>query len=151
MDVTNRDGSISRVISIGVPADHPFADLEMNSGNSGLHNIRIGPIRLLAPPTFIVRIRPHGQELHPESESAEEYLHVREQAGIRPDQRVVHIDTHLNNEAEFGQITEQVDRITGAINSLITSFQSLFSGMQFLRMQASLEGVSPSEFMSNFN
>jgi len=56
-EVTNDDGSISRVISIGVPRDHPFADPESEAGTSGLHNLRIGPIRLPVAPTFVVRVR----------------------------------------------------------------------------------------------
>ena len=56
-EVTNDDGSVSRVISIGVPRDHPFADPESEAGTSGLHNLRIGPIRLPVAPTFVVRVR----------------------------------------------------------------------------------------------
>ena len=57
-DVTNRDGSVTRVFSIGVPRSHPFADLDNEAGpDSGLYNLRIGPIRLPAAPTFAVRIQ----------------------------------------------------------------------------------------------
>ena len=56
-DTLNDDGSVSRVISIGVPRDHPFADPESGVGTSGLHNLRIGPIRLPVAPTFVVRVR----------------------------------------------------------------------------------------------
>lgn len=56
VEFTNDDGSISRVITLGVPRDHPFADLDGPSGNGGLHNIRIGPVRLPAAPTFVVKL-----------------------------------------------------------------------------------------------
>lgn len=42
---------------MGVPRDHPFADPESIAGPGGLYNIRVGPIRLPAPPTFVVRLR----------------------------------------------------------------------------------------------
>lgn len=44
-----------------------------------------------------------------------------------------------------------MERITGAINHLVHTFQRLFSGMQFLRMQQDLGGVGPSAFVNNFN
>ena len=56
-NVTNNDGSISRVINIGVPRNHPLADLDSEAGPTGLHNLRIGPVRLPRAPTFVVRIR----------------------------------------------------------------------------------------------
>ena len=58
-DVTNRDGSVTRLFSIGVPRAHPFADPENQVGDndSGLYNLRIGPIRLPAAPTFAVKIK----------------------------------------------------------------------------------------------
>ena len=56
-NVTNNDGSISRVINIGVPRNHPLADLDSEAGATGLHNLRIGPVRLPRAPTFVVRIR----------------------------------------------------------------------------------------------
>ena len=55
--VPNDDGSISRIINIGVPRDHPLADPNSPAGPSGLHNLRIGPIRLPIAPTFIIRVR----------------------------------------------------------------------------------------------
>jgi hypothetical protein len=59
-NVTGADGSISRVINIGVPRDHPLADPTSEAGPTGLHNLRIGPVRLPRAPTFVVRIRgPH--------------------------------------------------------------------------------------------
>lgn len=54
--VTNDDGSISRIINIGVPRDHPLADPNSPAGPSGLHNLRIGPIRLPVAPTFVIRV-----------------------------------------------------------------------------------------------
>ena len=54
--VSNDDGSISRIINIGVPPDHPLADTTSPAGNSGLHNLRLGPIRLPVAPTFVIRI-----------------------------------------------------------------------------------------------
>lgn len=62
-DVTHADGSVTRVINIGVPADHPMADGDRRAGVSGLHNIRIGPIRLPPAPTFIIRL-PRGTALN---------------------------------------------------------------------------------------
>ena len=56
-NIRNDDGSVSRVINIGVPRDHPLADPESPAGPSGLHNLRIGPIRLPVAPTFIIRVR----------------------------------------------------------------------------------------------
>lgn len=56
-NITHADGSVSRVISIGVPEDHLFADPDSHAGNQGLRNLRIGPIRLPAPPTFVIRIK----------------------------------------------------------------------------------------------
>ncbi len=56
-NVRNPDGSISRVINIGVPSGHPLADPDSSAGPTGLHNLRIGPIRLPRAPTFVVRIR----------------------------------------------------------------------------------------------
>ena len=56
-NVRGADGSMSRVISIGVPRDHPLADLDSPAGPSGLHNLRIGPIRLPVAPTFVIRVR----------------------------------------------------------------------------------------------
>ena len=55
--LNHADGSMSRVISIGVPSDHPFADPASMAGPTGLHNLRIGPIRLPRAPTFIIRVR----------------------------------------------------------------------------------------------
>ena len=62
-DVTHADGSVTRVINIGVPSDHPLADMDRRAGVSGLHNIRIGPIRLPPAPTFIIRL-PRGTALN---------------------------------------------------------------------------------------
>jgi len=39
-----------------VPSDHPLADPTSLAGNSGLHNLRLGPIRLPVAPTFVIRI-----------------------------------------------------------------------------------------------
>ena len=45
------------------------------------------------------------------------------------------------------QINNQVDRITHAI----IQFHNLFSTHQFLRMQQTMNGAAPNDFMSNFN
>jgi len=51
-----------RLINIGVPRSHPFADTNSEAGNSGLYNLRIGPIRLPVAPTFMIRMqRPRRQ------------------------------------------------------------------------------------------
>lgn len=56
-DITNRDGSVTRMFSIGVPSTHPFADMDNQAGeDSGLYNLKIGPVRLPAAPTFAVKI-----------------------------------------------------------------------------------------------
>ena len=46
-----------RLINIGVPSTHPFADTNSQAGNSGLYNLRIGPIRLPVAPTFMIRLQ----------------------------------------------------------------------------------------------
>ena len=101
--ITNRDGSISRVISIGVPRDHPFADLETNPG-SGLHNIRVGRIRLPNPPTFVVReMAEDGQGV-----SREDYNHIRQTVGIPDDQRIVQIDYQPGVPFDHSLVDNQV-------------------------------------------
>ena len=40
-----------------MPRDHPLADPTSEAGPTGLHNLRIGPVRLPRAPTFVVRIR----------------------------------------------------------------------------------------------
>jgi hypothetical protein len=89
------NGARTRVISIGVPDDHIFADHDTEVGSHGLRNLRIGPIRLPAPPVFVVRLR-RGTSTGPVNE-AEEFREVRRIAGIQPHQRVVHIDPQENS------------------------------------------------------
>ena len=79
-DIKNRDGSTSKVIQIGVPADHPFAEYDPEIGQHGLHNIRIGPILLPAPPAFIIRSRESPEV--PISSSIEDIIHIRREAHI---------------------------------------------------------------------
>jgi hypothetical protein len=150
--VQNRDGSFSRVITLGVPRDHPFADPDAPVGDGNLHNVRIGPIRLPAPPTFVVRFRPTVGGMTREEER-EEFADIRNRANIRENQRVVHIDAPQggDEEAQVEGLNQQIGRITGAINHLIGTFQRLFTGMEFLRMNLAVDSVSPSVFMTNFN
>lgn len=54
--VENDDGSVHRIINIGVPSDHPMAAPEPN-GPAGLHNMRMGPFPMPAAPQFVIRIR----------------------------------------------------------------------------------------------
>lgn len=54
--VTTSDGTSMRLINIGVPITHPFADTQSQAGNSGLYNLRIGPIKLPVAPTFMIRL-----------------------------------------------------------------------------------------------
>ena len=54
--VTNDDGSVHRVVNIGVPHDHPLAAPEPN-GPAGLHNMRLGAMPLPVAPTFVIRMR----------------------------------------------------------------------------------------------
>ena len=142
-NVTNPDGSISRVINIGVPRAHPLADPNSTAGPTGLHNLRIGPVNLPRAPTFVVRIR--GPLARP---------YEGEQTG---ENRQINVDTRAREteeptEEELRRIDEHVERITGAINSMIGTFQNLFSGYQFMRMhQAFSNGEAPGNFMENFN
>lgn len=53
-------------------------------------------------------------------------------------------------DEEQRRVDAQVDRLTGAINHMLANFQQLFTGHSFLRMQTSLNGASPSDFMHNF-
>jgi len=56
MEIKALDGSTTRVISIGVPSSHPFADPDSRITNSELHNLRIGHVRLPPAPTIIIKI-----------------------------------------------------------------------------------------------
>lgn len=68
---------------------------------------------------------------------------------------MVHIEpTTTNGEPDADQLAAvdlQVDRITGAINGIMTRFHDLFSSFQFIQMSQLFSGVSPEGFMSNFN
>ena len=48
--VRHPDGSVSSVINIGVPEDHPMADRSSQAGPTGLYNMRLGQIRIPAAP-----------------------------------------------------------------------------------------------------
>ena len=68
--VVNPDGSVHRVVNIGVPPDHPLASAEPN-GPAGLHNMRLGAMPLPVAPTFIIRMRrprepPRGGDIGPD-------------------------------------------------------------------------------------
>ena len=123
-NVTAADGSVARVINIGVPRDHPLADPTSEAGPTGLHNLRIGPVRLPRAPTFVVRIRgPHlGTELQRE-------------LNADGTNRIVNIDPRRADNTgdptpeELELIDHHVNRITLAINSMINTFNHLFSGM----------------------
>ena len=54
--VRHNDGSVSQVINIGVPRDHPMADTEQQPGPTGLYNMRIGAIRIPAAPQFVINV-----------------------------------------------------------------------------------------------
>lgn len=43
------------------------------------------------------------------------------------------------------------EQLTNMLGSLMRSFQNIFSGHQFLRMQSMFQGFSPDIFMTNFN
>jgi hypothetical protein len=78
-----------------------------------LHNIRIGPIRLPPAPTFVIRVR-----------RATHDARGREFNGFGDNpNREVHINPRLiGDEAdpnELRQIDHHVERITGAINTMI--------------------------------
>jgi hypothetical protein len=102
-DVRHRDGSITKVISIGVPIDHPYADVEMGPSGDGLYNVRVGPLRLPMPPTFLVRQRGNGA-VNTDEDSDEERNWIRQQAGIRINQRVVHIESNAATEEEMSLV-----------------------------------------------
>ena len=59
--VRREDGSISQVINIGVPEDHPLADRNNQVGDSGLYNIRMGPIPVPPAPQFVINYRRNAQ------------------------------------------------------------------------------------------
>lgn len=70
--------------------------------------------------------------------------------------RIVNLNRSVANregptDDDLREIDRHVDRITGAINNILVTFQSLFTGYQFLRMNQAFAGVSPSNFMDNFN
>ena len=56
-EVRRPDGSLIKVINIGVPRNHPFADHDRRAVPSDLYNLIVGPIRLPPAPTILIRIR----------------------------------------------------------------------------------------------
>ena len=145
-DVTNRDGSVTRVFSIGVPRTHPFADLDNQAGeSSGLYNLKIGQVRLPAAPTFAVKIQAavDGAQIN---SSSFETRQTSSLVSIEP-----RFEGRYATEDDLTLIDSQIGRITGAINTILQRFTVIFSGYQFLRMQQEFQGVSPNDFMQNFN
>lgn len=55
--VRHPDGSVSNVINIGVPEDHPMADRSSQAGPTGLYNMRLGNVRIPAAPQFTINVR----------------------------------------------------------------------------------------------
>jgi len=125
-DVRARDGSTSRVISIGVPQDHPFADTDNRIGESDLFNMRIGPVRLPPAPTIIIRMQGPNQ-----TRARARTIGAR---GDMPEQepdpsefsRAIRINPRNEGQdptdQELEEVDQHVERITGAINMMISRF-----------------------------
>ena len=57
------DGTITRVIDLGLPSSHHLADKDLKAGLSDLHHIKIGSMRLVHPPSFIIRLPRKGKRI----------------------------------------------------------------------------------------
>ena len=106
--VRHNDGSVSQVINIGVPADHPMADTESQPGPTGLYNMRMGAIRIPAAPQFVINVHRNRGENN-----------VDLQVGNQPS---TGSGGDQPNPEEQAQIDQQVERLTGAINRMLASF-----------------------------
>ena len=142
--VENEDGSVNRIINIGVPSGHPMAAPEPN-GPAGLHNMRLGPFPMPAAPTFIIRMR------RPRNSRG----NLANLGNPDPENRrgpAVNIAPHREpTEDELRQIDSHVDHITQALNVMIGRFQELFIGRTLARVSRAFEGVSAEEFRNNFD
>ena len=124
--VVNDDGSVHRVVNIGVPADHPLAAPEAN-GPAGLHNMRLGAMPLPVAPTFIIRMRRPRQP--PSGSSNNDDPEVTAGPAIAGTGPRVNIAPHREvTEEELRQIDSHIDRITVALNVMIARFQEIFIG-----------------------
>ena len=93
---------------MGVPSNHPFADIPtgMETHPDRLYNVRFGPVRLPAPPTFVVCVRRPGvlTDTGPNyslGNFMDEQTAVRREANIAPDARVVHIETTEGSQTDL--------------------------------------------------
>ena len=122
--VTNDDGSVHRIINIGVPSNHPMAAPQPN-GPNGLHNMRLGPMPLPVPPTFIIRLRRPRDG----NDFSGNTLNTNG-AGPR-----VNIAPHREpTDEELSRIDDHVGRITEALNVMIARFSELYVGQQLMRI-----------------
>lgn len=92
--VADDDGTLVTVIAIGVPEGHLLADPDSATLPGGLRDARIGPMRLPAPPVFMIS---RGSNV--DSEAYRE--RIRRLAGIATAQRVVHIESESEAQHEI--------------------------------------------------
>ena len=111
--VENDDGSINRIINIGVPSDHPMAAPEAN-GPAGLHNMRMGPFPMPAAPTFVIRIRRPRNGNSVSSVPASQLPRSGPSVNIAPHREPT--------QDELVQIDSHVDHITQALNVMVGRF-----------------------------
>lgn len=95
-----------------MPADHPLADPNSPAGNSGLHNLRLGPIRLPVAPTFVIRImRPMPN------------VTLLSAANLNYEMNpTVRIGTNDPTPEELLVIDNHIERISATINRMIMRF-----------------------------
>lgn len=133
----NEDGSIHRIVNIGVPPDHPLA-APIPNGPAGLHNMRLGAMPLPVAPTFIIRMR-RPRDRGTGSDDGPDVTAGPAIAGSGP--RVTIAPHREVTDEELQQIDRHIDRITVALNIMIGRFQEIFLGQQLARMQRAF-GVS---------
>jgi hypothetical protein len=85
--------------------------LDRQTGSQGLYNLRIGPVRLPAAPTFVVRMRGAGSEDPGARGRGPALANIAEEA--EENRRVTITEA---SATEMAHIEEHVGRITQAIN-----------------------------------
>lgn len=102
----NDDGSVYRLINIGVPSNHPLADPYSKAGASSLHNLKIGPISLPVAPTFTIRVRAGRENRQPMGLDSQQNPHVP-------------IGSQSPSLTEVATLVTSIETMAVAINSIL--------------------------------